>query len=92
MSSACPSHVFQSASEPGVQRSTEADLAAVDDLIGQVPTGHLLDDPLRDPPTDFHRGRQTEREFDQVVVEKGRPQLQRSRHGHAVAPFEQVVR
>ena len=84
-------HLAEVLAEPRVERHPEPDLATIDDALGQVPAGHLLEHPLRLAPVHLHPRRQGERQLDQVVVEERRPQLDRGRHGHAVTPLEQVV-
>ena len=83
--------VFEAAAEPSVERDREADLFAIDDVFRKMLASDFLDQPLAAVAFDFHRGIDTEGEFDQFVVEERRAVFDAGGHGHAVAAFQQVI-
>src|SRR5689334_14725793 len=79
------------ASEPRADRNRKTHLWPVEDLTRQKPLHALAQNVLRGPASQFQSFRQTRREFDQLVIEKRHPALDRSGHAHLVLLHQQLV-
>src|SRR5436305_11145167 len=84
-------HAFDLGRHPGTGRAAEkADLALVDDLVGEQAAGHLLEQVLGAQPPDLEVGGNPRAELDDLVVEEGNAYLERACHRGTVEILEQV--
>src|SRR5438270_251946 len=70
--------------KPFVHRRTESLLAAIEQVVVHVRFGQPLENAFADPFREFVRRWHTHSEFDEIVVEKRNPRLDRVRHSHLI--------